>query len=215
MQPIRVLLVDDHPSLRAGLRSRLEQEEDITVVGEAGTGEEALRLARQRSPNVIVLDMEMPGLSGVEVARRLREAELPVRVLALSAHDSQDYIVKVLDSGASGYLTKQEPLETIISAIRGVAKGEEGWLSRDVAAALMRQRRSKLQEADNPASLLSEREREVLILLARGQNNQQIANGLFISESTVKKHVNNIYFKLETATRAEAVAWAWQHGLIT
>ena len=214
MQTIRVLLVDDHPSLRAGLRSRLEKERDIEVVGESGDGEEALRLASERTPHVLVLDMEMPGLSGVEIARRLRDAELPVRVLALSAHDSEEYIVTVLDSGAAGYLTKQEPLETIVSAIRGVARGEDGWLSRDVAAALMRHRRSKFQDLDNPASLLTEREREVLKLLAQGHHNQDIADRLFISESTVKKHVNNIYFKLETGTRAEAVAWAWKNGLV-
>lgn len=214
MQTIRVLLVDDHPSLRAGLRSRLEKERDIEVVGESGDGEEALRLASERTPHVLVLDMEMPGLSGVEIARRLRAAELPVRVLALSAHDSEEYIVTVLDSGAAGYLTKQEPLETIVSAIRGVARGEDGWLSRDVAAALMRHRRSKIQDLDNPASLLTEREREVLKLLAQGHHNQDIADQLFISESTVKKHVNNIYFKLETGTRAEAVAWAWKNGLV-
>jgi DNA-binding NarL/FixJ family response regulator len=214
MQPIRVLLVDDHPSLRAGLKSRLEHEQDMQVVGEAGNGEEALRLTAERTPHVLVLDMEMPGLSGVEVAKRLQAAAAPVRILALSAHDSEDYIVKVLDCGAAGYLTKQEPLETIISAIRGVARGEEGWLSRDVAAALVRRRRSSLQDADDPVSLLSEREREVLKLLAQGHNNQQIADELFIAESTVKKHVNNIYFKLDIKTRAEAVAWSWRHRLI-
>lgn len=215
MQPIRVLLVDDHPSLRAGLRSRLEKEEGIEVVGEAGTGEDALRLVTERTPHVLVLDMELPGMSGVEVARRLQAAQAPVRILALSAHDSSEYIVTVLDSGAAGYLNKQEPLETIASAIRGVARGEDGWLSRDVAATLMRQHRSKLHGTDDPASLLTGREREVLTLLAQGHHNQEIADRLFISESTVKKHVNNIYFKLETGTRAEAVAWAWKNGLVS
>lgn len=214
MPSIRVGLADDHPSLRAGIRARLERETDIEVVGEAGTGEEALQLVAEREPHVLLLDMEMPGLSGVEVARRLQMAETPVRVLALSAHDNEEYILKLLDSGAAGYLTKHEPLETIVSAVRGVARGEDGWLSRDVAAALMRHRRDQMFLEEDPARVLSEREREVLLHLAAGESNKQIADLLYISESTVKKHVNNIYFKLDVSSRAEAVAWAWKHGVV-
>lgn len=214
MTSIRVALADDHPSLRAGIRARLEREEDIEVVGEAGTGEDALTLVTEMKPHVLLLDMEMPDLSGVEVARRLKAGEVPVRILALSAHDDEEYILKLLDSGAAGYLTKHEPLETIVSAVRGVARGEDGWLSRDVAAALMRNRRSRRDLEEDPVRMLSEREREVMYHLARGESNQQIGEQLFISENTVKKHVNNIYFKLEVSSRAEAVAWAWTHGLV-
>lgn len=214
MASIRVALADDHPSLRAGIRARLEREDDIEVVGEAGTGEGALQLVASMKPHVLLLDMEMPDLSGVEVARRLKAAEAPVRILALSAHDDEEYILKLLDSGAAGYLTKHEPLETIVSAVRGVAAGEDGWLSRDVAAALMRNRRSRRHLEEDPVRLLSEREREVMHHLARGESNQQIGENLFISENTVKKHVNNIYFKLEVSSRAEAVAWAWRHGIV-
>jgi DNA-binding NarL/FixJ family response regulator len=215
MLPIRVLLADDHPSLRAGIRARLEKESDIIVVGEAGTGAEALKLAEQVGPHVLLLDMQMPDLSGVEVARRLRESSSPVRVLVLSAHHDEQYVVKLLDCGVAGYLTKQEPLETIVSAVRGVAAGEEGWLSRDAAAALMKQRRTHSIQLDDPLGLLSDREQEVLRLVADGKNNHEIGGALFISESTVKKHVNNIYAKLEIRTRAEAAAWAWKHGLVS
>ena len=214
MPPIRIVLADDHPSLRAGIRARLEKEKDLEVVGEAGTGKEALRLVMERKPLVLVLDMQMPDLSGVEVARRLKEAGAPVRLLALSAHDNAEYVEEVLHSGASGYLLKQEPLETIVSAVRGVANGEEGWLSRELVAILLKHRESRDGVDDDPAGALSEREREVLLHLAKGKTNQQIADELFISESTVKKHVNNIYFKLDVSTRAEAVAWAWRHELV-
>ena len=214
MAPIRVLLADDHPTLRAGLRARLEKDADIQIAGEAATGEEALRLCRELIPHVLVLDMQMPDVSGLEVARRLKQGEVPVRILALSAHDNEEFVVKMLDSGASGYLTKQEPLETIVAAVKGVARGEEGWMSRDASAALMRHRRMRKDAAEDPAALLSQREREVMMLLARGTTNQQIADELSISESTVKKHVNNIYFKLEVGSRAEAVAWAWENGLV-
>lgn len=213
MTPIKVLLADDHPALRAGIRHRLEREENIRVVGEAGSGSEVLRLVEQTQPHVLVLDMHMPDVSGVEVARRLREQHSAVRILALSAHDDQHYISKLLENGASGYLLKHEPLETIVAAVRGVANGEEGWLSRDVAASLMRQRRSLVAD-DDPLTALSEREKEVLVLIGRGHTNHQIADELFISENTVKKHVNSIYSKLETDNRAGVAAFAWRRGLI-
>lgn len=214
MTPIRIILADDHPSLREGIRTRLQKEADIEVIGEASSGEQALRLVRELEPDVLLLDMELQGMSGIEVARQLKADEAPVRILALSAHDDEEYIVRLLDSGALGYLTKQEPLETIVRAVRGVARGEEGWLSRDVAAALMRRRRTSAADLHDPARILSARERQVLTLLALGRSNQQIADELFITESTVKKHVNNIYFKLDVASRAEAVAWSWKHGIV-
>ncbi len=211
---IKVLLADDHPSLRAGIRQRLEREEDIQVVGEAATGADVLRLVDQTQPHVLVLDMQMPDISGAEVARRLREDGAAVRILALSAHGDLHYISRLLESGASGYLLKHEPLETIVAAVRGVANGEEGWLSRDVAASLMKQRRAAMVADDDPLTSLSEREREVLVLIARGHTNQQIAEELFISENTVKKHVNSIYAKLETENRAGVAAFAWRRGLV-
>lgn len=215
LAPIRVVLADDHPPLRAGIRMRLEQERDITVIAEADNGREALRLARELKPHLLVLDMEMPDMSGVDVARQLRETDDTIRILVLSAHENEDYLERLFESGAaSGYLTKQESLETIVAAVRGVARGEEGWLSREVAAAMMKQRRGGAAKTDPAMEELSRRELEVLKLMARGYNNVQIGEELFIAESTVKKHVSNIYTKLELGSRAEATAWAWQQGLV-
>ena len=212
---IRVLLADDHPSLRAGIRARLEQEVDIEVIGEADNGRDALRLARSLEPQLLLLDMEMPEMSGMEVALALKEEQSSIRVLALSAHEDPEYIDKLLSSGgAAGYLTKQESLNTIVAAVRGVAQGEDGWLSREIAALLMKQRRKSAKPRNSMLEDLSRREYEVLLLIARGLNNQQIGEELFIAESTVKKHVSNIYSKLGVTTRAEAASWAWQQGLL-
>ncbi len=213
--PIKVLLADDHPPLRAGMRARLEQEEDITVIGEASNGKEALSMAKALQPHLLVLDMEMPEMTGLEVARRLQDDGEVIRVLVLSAYQDAEYISKLLESGAvAGYLTKSESLETIVAAVRGVSKGEDGWLSREVGAALMKQRRGNSRQVDDSLQQLSRRELEVLQLIAKGFNNMQIGEELFIAESTVKKHVSNIYMKLELNTRAEVTAWAWKNGIV-
>ncbi len=209
---IRIVLADDHPVVRRGIRSMLEKASDLVVVGEAGGGEEALRLVEHLAPDVLLLDMEMPDISGLEVARRLLADGSPVHVLALSAHDDEQYIFGLLDHGAAGYLTKDEAPSTIVEAVRGVARGEKGWISRRVANKLVRRKRMALEAA---TSALSDREREVLRLMGRGYNNTRIAETLFISEGTVKNHVTHIYHKLYLRTRAEAVAWAWQHGLVS
>lgn len=212
MSIIRVLLADDHPPLRAGIRARLEQEEDIQVAGETGSGLEALELVDTLKPHLLVLDMQLPDLSGIEVARRLHAAESAVRILILSAYHTQTYISALRSCGVSGYLTKQEPLETIVQAVRGVARGETGWVSREVAAVLMD--RVSGEPVSGTSELLSRRQREVLRLIAEGCSNVQIGERLFISESTVKKHVSSVFQKLGLASRAEAAAWAWEHGLL-
>jgi DNA-binding NarL/FixJ family response regulator len=210
MPTIRLLLADDHPSLRAGIRARLDMEENIQVVGEAGTGLKVIELVSALRPHVLLLDLQLPELSGVEVVRRLSAADDPVRILILSAYHNASYVAALRDFGVAGYLTKQEPLDTIVQAVKGIARGETGWLSRDVAAVLMKQPAS---DSTEPADLLSEREREVLQLIAEGLTNHQIGDRLFISESTVKKHVSSLYQKLELNTRTAAAAWAWEHGL--
>ena len=212
----RVLLADDHAVVREGIRDRLIAD-GLNVVGEAANGEDALRLALALLPDVLVLDMEMPLLSGVDVARRLRDAGVPVRVLVLSAYDDDSYIAEVLASGAAGYLTKEESLNTIVAAVRGVARGESGWLRRSVAARMMQLRTAPAVAAPERVVAdggLTEREVEVLACVARGRTNGQVADVLSISEHTVRNHLASVYDKLGVHNRAEAVAWAWEHGVL-
>ncbi|MEM0963523.1 MAG: response regulator transcription factor, partial [Bacteroidota bacterium] len=210
---IRVLIADDHPAFRSGLAAFLDAEPDVEIIGEAKNGAEALQFAVKNRPDVLVLDLEMPGLSGIEVTERIRDQAPDVNVLILSAYEDQDYIFGVLDHGAAGYLTKQEPLDVTLDAIRGVAKGETGWLSRRISALFVGARR-QAPDRDRLLGDLSTREQEVLAELAHGRSNAEIADRLFVSTSTIKKHMNSVFEKLGLRTRAQAVAWMWRHGLV-
>ncbi len=210
MTPIRVLLADDHPVVRTGIRNLLGRSPDIQVVGEASNGTEALQLCDELKPDVILLDMEMPGLKGVEVAQRLRSAESSIRVLALSAYDDKQYILELLESGASGYLTKEEAPETIIDAIRGVSQGEQGWVSRRVAA----QMSVWMREDEPDSNRLTHRELEVLRLVVEGKTNQGIGLNLGISEKTVEKYLEAVFAKLSVTSRVEAAVYAVREGLV-
>ncbi|MEM1054408.1 MAG: response regulator transcription factor [Bacteroidota bacterium] len=218
---IRLILADDHPTFRNGLRSHLEREADLDVIAEASNGREAMDLVREHTPDVLVLDMEMPVASGLEVAETLAKEGGSTAILVLSAFEDETYIFGVLDAGAAGYLSKQEPLDMITEAIRGVARGDVGWLSRRISAFYVRQHRddraaaSRRTEAERRLAPLSGREREVLMLVAEGLDNGTLASRLFISESTAKKHVHSLYEKLELQTRAQLVAWAWRSGVVT
>ncbi|HWE62833.1 MAG TPA: response regulator transcription factor [Chloroflexota bacterium] len=212
-QEIQVMLVDDHPIVRQGIRHVLEREPDMVVIAEADDGPEALRLADKLTPDVLVLDVEMPGMTGYEVARQLRQRGNPVRIVVLSAHDEAQCVRNVLQQDVSAYLTKDEAIPNVAAAIRGVVHGEEGWFSRRVTAQIMHRRHAAGLAPDGMASLTN-RERQILIAIARGAHNTQIATEFSISEGTVKNHITNIYMKLDLHSRAEAVALAWQHGLI-
>jgi DNA-binding NarL/FixJ family response regulator len=214
MGTVCILLVDDHPIVRDGVRLLLERAPDLAVVGEAGDGPEALRLVTALRPDVLILDMDLPGLSGVEVARRLRADRAPVRILALSAHDDETYVRGVLDAGAVGYLLKDEARQAIAEAVRGVARGETGWLSRRVAAHLLGHEKPARERGGASPVALTPREQEVLHLIAHGQENEEIAVTLGISTHTVRKHVETIFGKLDVHKRSEAVAWAWARGLV-
>jgi len=211
MQPIRVVLVDDHPVLRTGIRLLLEQLPDIVVIAEIGDGIRALEELVLLQPDVIVLDMELPGMNGIEVTRQLHAYGVAARILALSAYDDAQYIFGLLELGVAGYLTKDEAVTLIVDAVRGVARGETGWLSRRVTARLMQRQQTALQARVSPQKYLSTREKQVLQMVAQGQDNPQIAVTLSLAEGTVKNHISNIYAKLGVRTRAEAVAWFWQH----
>ena len=201
--PIRLILADDHPALRAGIRSMLEaaaarQGVGLDVVAEAPDGAEALRLARLHEPDVLVTDIEMPGMDGVALARAVRDAGLATRVLALSAYDEPAYVRGLRDAGASGYLTKENPAATIAEAVFAVARGQDRWF---------------VGVAADPAGALTDREREVLRELARGGTNQEIADALGVAENTVRNHLTVVYEKLGVPSSRAAVAWAWEHGL--
>lgn len=210
MDKIHVLLADDHPVVRGGIRNLLEMSSEIQVVGEATNGHEAIRMVEELRPDVLLLDMEMPGLSGVEVARQLQSKKAPVRVLALSAYDDPQYIRGLLSSGAAGYLTKDEVPDVIVEAIEGVWRGQEGWLSRRVAA------RMAVWTRDEPDDLgLTARELQVLKAVASGKTNQEVGIALGISDKTVEKHLESIFAKMGVSSRVEAAVVAVREGLVS
>jgi len=210
MATIRIVLADDHPVARGGIRNLLEKAPDIEVIGEAGDGAEALRLVEELAPDLLLLDMEMPGMKGVEVARKMQANSSPVRILALSAYDDKQYILGLLASGAAGYLMKEEVPAYIVEAVRGVARGEQGWVSRRVAAQMATWTRQ-----DQPVNKkLSGREREVLALVVQAKTNQEIGQALGISEKTVEKHLEAIFGKLGVTSRVEAAVRAVRENLV-
>ncbi|HSL85312.1 MAG TPA: response regulator transcription factor [Bacteroidales bacterium] len=208
MPPTNVILADDHPIVRAGIRNLLEQAPDIVVIGEASDGKEALRMVEELKPDVLLLDMEMPGISGAEVAHELMASGSTVHILALSAHDDKEYIQELLANGASGYLVKEEVPNAIVEAVRGVSRGERGWLSRRIAA----QMSAWMQEGEQDRKGLTTREVEVLQAVVAGKTNQEIGLALGISEKTVEKHLEGVFSKLQVASRVEAAVRAVREG---
>ena len=209
MPPTRVLLVDDHPVVRKGIHDLLDEAAGIAVVGEASLGVEALELAERLSPDIVLLDMELPDMTGSEVMSQLKAKGVSVRVLALSAYADRGYITESIAQGASGYLVKDEVPEHIIEAIRGVARGEQGWVSQQVAAHLSAWMQEKEADKTRP---LTPRESEVLKLVVDGKTNQEIAYALGISEKTVEKHLEGVFTKLGVTSRVEAAVYAVREG---
>lgn len=205
MATIRILLADDHPVVRDGIRDRVAREEDINVVGEAESGEETITQAQRLRPDIVLLDVAMPGPGAVNVMEALRKALPTVKVLVLSAFDDDEYVFGMLAAGAAGYALKDERLSTLVQAIRAVA-GDETWLSPRVASKVAR--RAVGEKDPSSDSPLTEREREVLQLMAEGKENAEIAETLVITERTVKFHVGNIYAKLGATSRTAAVVEA-------
>jgi DNA-binding NarL/FixJ family response regulator len=207
---IRVVVADDHKVVRAGIRELLSDEPDIEVVGEARDGREAVALALSVRPDVVVMDINMPELSGVEATRQICAATSAVRVLVLTAYLEDPYIYGLLDAGASGYILKTAEGQEIVRAVRATAAGQSA-IDPAVAPRLI----ARLTHPVHHAETLTERELDVLRLAARGQTNKQIGAALQISDRTVQNHLANIYAKLEVASRTEAVTVGLQRNLIT
>ncbi|MEE1801861.1 response regulator [Streptomyces sp. NPDC101062] len=207
---MRVLLVDDHQVVRRGLRTFLEIQPDIEVVGEASDGAEGVARTEELRPDVVLMDIKMPGSDGIEALRRLRDLGNPARVLIVTSFTEQRTVVPALRAGASGYVYKDVDPEALAGAIRSVHAGHV-LLQPEVAGALLAQ--------DDPAmgqgrgTSLTEREREVLTLIADGRSNREIARALVLSEKTVKTHVSNILMKLDLSDRTQAALWAVRHGV--
>lgn len=202
---IGVLVADDHPVVRSGIKDELAKHADLVLVGEAVNGDQAYELARSLKPDVLLLDINMPGLQPVRVVRELAKLDSGPQILVLSAYGDVEYVFEMLKAGVDGYLLKDEEPGRIAEGIRAVAAGQT-WLSAAVAESIVE---GTLREG-KPRQL-SQREEEVLSLMAKGLGNEAIAEQLSISEGTVKNHVSNLYSKLGVGSRAEAVAWAWEH----
>lgn len=213
MAKIRILLVDDHAVLRAGLRALFSLQSDMEVVGEAGEGETAVRLARELAPDVVLMDISMPGVGGVEATRRIAQAKLPTRVLALTMYDNPHYLFEALQSGAAGYVPKRAADVDLLSAIRAVAAGES-FLYPSAAKALITEFLGHGRERQDSYDLLTSREKEVLRLIAEGYTNRQIADMLVVSPNTVEVHRSRIREKLNVHDRTEILKYAQSRGLV-
>jgi DNA-binding NarL/FixJ family response regulator len=216
---IRVVLVDDHAVVRTGLAQLLSVADDIEVVGTAGDGAEAIEVVREHTPDVVLMDLQMPGTDGVEATRALQDSGVPTQVLVLTSFSDGDRIVAALDAGAVGYLLKDAEPDEVLAGIRAVSRGESPLHPRAARALLSARRPHSAGAAgadtdvDDPVSVLTDREVEVLTLVRSGLANKQIARRLGITERTVKAHLSSIFQRLDVTDRTQAALWAERHGL--
>lgn len=208
MKNIRLLISDDHPVVRAGLIGMLSGEKNFEVVGEATNGSEAVALANRLKPDVVLMDLRMPEMDGVEAISRIKDQHPEINILVLTTYESDADVLRALERGATGYMLKDAPREDIFEAIRATAEGKSP-LAPDVAARLVQRVREPVDE------LLSTREIEILELIAGGASNKDIAKKLWISDTTVKSHVLHIFNKLEVTDRTAAVTVALRRGIIS
>jgi DNA-binding NarL/FixJ family response regulator len=206
----RVVLADDHTIVRAGIRKLLERAGDIIVIGEAANGLEALEIARARRPDVLLLDMEMPYLNGKEVAEKLKEENSPVNIIALSAHDDTQYILGMLENGASGYLMKEEAPDILVKAVRNVARGESGWLSSRVAEKLNNHKRSSYRRSKT----FTLRELDILKYLAEARPNEEIAEIMHISDKVLDRYIEIMCVKFNVGSSKQLLEEAKKEGLL-
>lgn len=210
---IRVLICDDQTIIREGLELLLRLESDIEVVGLAQDGQEAVDLAEARRPDLVLMDLKMPGLNGVEATRRIRARQPNTRVLVLTTYDDDEWVLDAVRAGAAGYLLKDTPREKVVEAVRGTAAGRS-YVDPSVAGKLLdRVSTSPSGESPAAAGLLTEREADVLRLVARGLTNADIAGQLHLSEGTIRNHVSAILAKLDVTDRTQAAVFAIHHGL--
>ena len=211
--PISVLLVDDHAMFRAGIKALLEQEGHVDVVGEASSGDEAVDLVRKLKPNVVVMDLSMPGSNGLEATRRIAALELDTSVLVLTVHAEEEYLVPVVEAGASGYLTKTSADTDLLEAIRVVARGQV-FLPPKATTLLLKKYKAAETEGEAGLKDLSTREQEVLALTAEGFSSREIGKKLFISPKTVDTYRSRIMDKLGLSHRSDLVRFALRVGLL-
>jgi len=212
-EPITVILVDDHAMVRQGVRAFFVTQPDISVVAEAGSGEQAVKLAAQFVPDVILMDLIMPNMDGVEATRRVKQVSPRSQIIVLTSYHEDENIFPALKAGALSYILKDLSAEELASAVRKAAVGE-AVLHPRVAARVIKELQGKRSEALNPFTELSERELEVLKLIADGMSNAEMAGKLVLSEKTIKGHVSNILNKLQLADRTQAAVYAWREGIV-
>jgi two-component system, NarL family, response regulator NreC len=216
MNPVRILLADDHTVIRAGLRLVLERQTDFRVVGEASDGREAVALAAQEKPDVVLMDVTMPNLNGIDAARQITTARPEISVIILSMHSDESYVLRALKAGARGYLLKESAEADLISAVRAVSSGK-AFFSPAVSRMLVEDYVRQLQdrEIEDSYELLTMREREVLQLIAEGKSNKEIASILNLSLYTVETHRGNMLEKLNLHTVPELILYAVRKGVIS
>ena len=212
-KPVTVIIADDHPIVRQGLATVVNQEEDLKVVGQAGDGFEAVSLATKLGPDIVLMDLQMPGMDGVEAIKKIKEEAPDIGIIILTTFDTDEYIFRGIEAGAQGYLLKDSPPEEVLEAIRAVHRGESVVEPR-VATKLLQRFSQLCRSPAVEAGGLSEREIEVLQLAAEGAGNKAIAARLVIGESTVKTHLIHIFNKLGVKDRTEAVTQAARRGII-
>lgn len=215
---VRVVLADDQPLVRSGLRVLMADHSDLEVVGEAATGAEAVQLVRDASPDVVVMDIRMPGMDGIEATRLITAGSATTRVLVLTTFDEDDHVYGALRAGASGFVVKDMALDDILAAIRVVAAGDAliaPGVTRRLIADFIERLAAAPERSPRPVEGITEREREVLTLVGRGRSNTEIAEDLFITVATAKSHVSRLLAKLGARDRVQLVITAYEMGLVT
>ncbi|KXG77173.1 response regulator [Thermotalea metallivorans] len=211
---IKVLIADDHSLMRQGLKQILELEEDMEVIELAVDGEDAIKKSQQLKPHVILMDINMPKMNGIQALRRLKDMGLDSKIIMLTIHEDREYLFETINIGASGYVLKDAESSSLIKAIRDVHSGES-YIHPSLAASLVKEfnKKGRLDDDEFKKERLTRREYEVLGLIAEGKNNKEIADTLFISEKTVKNHVSNIFKKIDVNDRTQAAIYAYKHNI--